>query len=104
MPSKILDYDSETKTREVMHFDVDGQEVIQSIQDCGDVLRVNKALDGNLDKKKDWWMIGSIPLATCQKWAAESGVKVFSKEWQEVAKKKVNSPEYSKLNPNRIRV
>ncbi len=104
MPKAVLDHDAETGTTEIMHFEKDGRQIIETIQDCTDVVEYNRSLEGNLDKKKDWWHIGSIPLATCQKWAQESGTRVFSKEWQEIAKRNMNLPEYRKLNPNRVRV
>ncbi len=58
----------------------------------------------NLDKKSNWWRIGSIPLVTCMEWAKESNTRPFTREWQAYAKKKLNSSEYAKLNPNRIKI
>lgn len=102
--SKTINYDPVTKTKEVMHFDKMGEHIIESIQDCDDVLAFNAHLEGQLDKKSDWWLVGSIPLGVCQQWAIESGTKAFSKEWQEYAKRQMNDPDYQKLNPNRIKV
>lgn len=101
---KVISYDPATRTQEIMHFEQTGKNIIESVQDCDDVLDFNASLEGNLDKKSDWWLVGSIPLGVCQQWADESGTKAFSKEWQEFAKRKMNDPDYQKLNPNRIKM
>lgn len=101
---KLLNYDPITRTKDIMHFDKTGENIIESIQDCDDVLAFNASLEGKLDKKSDYWLVGSIPLGVCQQWADESETKVFSKEWQEFAKRKMNDPDYQKLNPNRLKI
>lgn len=102
--SKILSYDPMTQTKEVMHFSDDGRHVIESIQDCTDIVEQNALEAGFHNKKSDWWKVGSIPLTLCFQWAKESGTRPFSKEWQKVVKKKMNSSDYAKLNPNRIKI
>lgn len=104
MARRLFDHDPKTGITEYWHDGDAEQAVIQSIQDCEDIILYNESMRGHLNRKADWWHIGSIPLATCQKWAQESGTKVFSKSWQEIAKRKINDPDYRKLNPNRIRV
>lgn len=99
-----LDYNNETKVRETFHAAQDGRHIIEATQDCDDIIAYNDSLRGNLNKKSDWWQVGSIPLAVCQKWAHESSTKVFNKEWQAYAKKQLNDSDYSKLNPNNIKI
>lgn len=101
---RFLDYDPVTKTQDIFHVGDDGKHIIESIQDCEDIVEQN-ALEGRFhDKKKDWWKIGNIPLIICMRWAKECGARPFSRAWQEYAKKQLNSPEYSKLNVNRIKI
>ena len=38
------------------------------------------------------------------KFAQECGAKPYSKEWHKYTMKQLNSPEYRKLNPNRIKL
>lgn len=101
---RLLDYDPDTGIREYIHLDGTGKSVIESIQDCEPVLEYNAAMAELFDKKGDYWWVGSIPLSVCQIWAQECGAKAFTKEWQAYAKKKLNDPDYAKLNPNRIRL
>ena len=86
-------------------FDRDkNRNILEMVQDVEPILEFNQRAAGMLDKKQEWWFVGSIPLVICQQWATESGTTVFSKEWQEYARKQMNSSEYSKLNPNRIKM
>lgn len=101
---RLLDNDPESGFSEYIHLDGTGKAVIESIQDCEPVLEYNAQMAQFHDKKADWWRIGSIPLSICFEWAKECGAKPFSKEWQAYAKKKMNHSDYSKLNPNRIRI
>lgn len=101
---RLLDYDFATKTTQYLHVDQDGKAVIESIQDTTDVLEFNQRAAELLDKKRDMWFIGSIPIQTCQKWAKESGTKVYSKQWMAVAKRRIQEREYRKLNPNNIKL
>lgn len=104
MTKRFLDYDEVTKTTQYIHVEPDGNAVIESIQDAQDILDFNEAAAKLLDKKKDMWFVGSIPLQMCQQWANEYKVKVFSKEWMVIAKQKVQDPDYRKLNPNNIKL
>ena len=101
---RLLDYDPETKTTEYIHLDGTGKAVIESIQDCEPILEYNAQEAEFFDKKSDYWKVGTIPLSICFEWAKECGCKPFTKEWQEYAKKKMNDSNFSKLNPNRIRI
>jgi hypothetical protein len=99
-----FDYDPLTKTTQFLHVDQDGSAVLESIQDVDDIFEYNKAKADLLDRKKDMWFIGTIPNSICLKWAQESGTRIYSKEWVEVAKKNLMLPENSKMNPNRIKL
>ena len=99
-----LSYDPETKTHEVLHLDGSGKAVLESIQDCEDIIELNKLEAGQLDKKRDYWKIGTIPLSVCFKWAKECGCRPFSGEWQAYAKRQLNTPDYAYLNPNKIKL
>lgn len=99
-----LSYDPVTKTQDIVHLDGTGKGVVESIQDCEDVLELNKLEGEYFDKKQDYWKIGSIPLTMCFAWAKECGARPFTRDWQAYAKKQMNLPEYSKLNVNRIKV
>ena len=105
MPSYLLDHDPLTSTKNVLHTDhVTGEMVIESIQDAEAVVEYNARMAPHLDKKQDWWFVGSVPLQVCQQWAQESGTRVFTRDWQEYAKKQLQMPEYRKLNVNNIRL
>jgi len=101
---RLLDYDPLTKTTQYLHIDQVGKAVIESIQDTTDILEFNQKAAALLDRKKDMWFVGSIPIQTCQKWAKESNTRVYSKEWMVVAKRRIQEREYRKLNPNNIKL
>lgn len=104
MQKRFFDYDPYTHTTQFLHIDTDGTAVLESIQDVDDILDFNQRAANLLDKKKEMWFLGTIPLQLCQKWAEESGTRVFSREWMQVAKLNVQKPEYRKLNPNNIKL
>lgn len=78
--------------------------VIESVQDAQEIVDHNARMADHLDKKQDWWFIGSIPMNICLQWSQECGARPFTKEWQAYAKKQVQLPEYRKLNPNNIKL
>ena len=100
---KFLDYDPLTKTTRYFHSD-DDRYVIESVQDVEDIINYNARMAEGFNKKADGWFVGCIPLDKCQEWAQESGTTVFTRDWQEYAKKQVQLPEYRKLNPNNIKL
>lgn len=81
-----------------------GQNIIETVQDVEPLIDRAKHLSENLNKKEDWWYIGTIPDVLILKWSQECGHKPHTKGWQEYALKQMNSPEYRKLNPNRIKL
>jgi hypothetical protein len=99
-----FDYDPLTKTSQYLHVDYDGEAVLESIQDVEDIFDFNADMSKIHNKKSNMWFIGTIPNSICLQWAQESGTRLYSKEWMEVAKKKVQMPENQKMNPNRIRL
>lgn len=101
---RLLDYDAETKTTDYIHLDGTGNAVIESIQDVEDSIRFNQFMGDRLDKKNERWFVSNIPNHLCVKWAQECKSKPFTKEWIDYAKKKVMHRDFSKLNPNRIRL
>jgi hypothetical protein len=100
----LLDYDADTKTQEVMHLDGTGQAVIESIQDVESSIEFNRLMADKHDPKEERWFVSNIPNSLCLKWSQECGAKPFTKEWTEYAKKMVMDRDFSKLNPNRIKM
>ena len=98
-----LEYDRWSKTKQYLHVDDAGNAVLESIQDVEDIFEANKRKAELLDRKKDWWFIGTIPNQIALQWAQESGTKLYSKEWTEFAKRKLQLSENQKMNPNRIK-
>jgi hypothetical protein len=101
---RLLGYDPETKTTDYIHLDGTGRAVIESIQDVEDSIRFNEFMGERLDKKDERWFVSHIPNHLCLKWSQECGSKPFTKEWVEYAKKKVQDRDFSKLNPNNIKL
>ena len=101
---RLLDYDPDTKTTEYIHLDGTGQAVIESIQDVESSIEFNALMADRHDPKDERWFVSNIPNALCLKGSQECGAKPFTKEWIEYAKKKVMDRDFSKLNPNRIRL
>jgi len=101
---ELLDYDPETKTAEYIHLDGTGQAVIESVQDVESSIEFNAFMADIHDPKGDRWFVSNIPNSLCLKWAQDCGAKPFTKEWIEYVKKKVMERDFSKLNPNRIKM
>jgi len=100
----ILSYDPETKTTDYIHLDGTGQAVIESIQDVESSIEFNAFMGEKHDPKNERWFVSNIPNHLCVKWAQECGAKPFTKEWMAYVKKKVMERDFSKLNPNRIKL
>lgn len=81
-----------------------GKNVLKSVQDAEPFIEHNKRMAEGLNKKKDWWFVGSIPNNIIIKWSQECGHKPYTKGWQLYANKQLNSTEYRKLNPNKIQL
>jgi len=81
-----------------------GQNVIESVQDVEPFFERSKVLAEGLNKKEEWWYIGSIPDVVIMQWAKECGHKPYSKGWTQYAMKQLNDRDYRKLNPNNIKL
>lgn len=103
MSRHVLDYDPLTKTQDVLHLDSTGKGVMESIQDCEDIIRTNEYEAQFLDKRKDYWKIGNIPLSFCFEWAKESGTRPFTRDWQRYIQTKLQDPDFRKFNVNKIK-
>jgi len=84
------------------HDSKEGKNILKQIQDVEPIIEYNAA--ARIDKRKDWWFIGTIPDTTVMKWAVECNAKPYSRTWRRYAAKQMNSAEYRKLNPNKIRL
>ncbi len=100
----LLEHDVQTKQTTYLHRDPDGGYVQEIVQDAEEIIKYNAEKGKRLNRKGNWWFVGSIPLTLCQRWATESGTRVFTRAWQEYAKKQVQLPEYRMLNPNKLRI
>jgi len=81
-----------------------GQNILESIQDAEPFIDRSRILAAGLNKKEDWWYIGSVPDTIILQWAHECNSRPYSKEWHKYAMKQLNSAEYRKFNPNRIKL
>lgn len=102
---KLLDKDEFTGISTYFKHDpVTNKNIIMEVQDVDPILEKNKNEAQVFDKRRNFWKVGEIPLVICQKWADECGHPAFTKQWQEYALKQMDSAEYRKLNPNRIKL
>jgi hypothetical protein len=102
---KLLDYDPFTGLRTYFEHDPKtGKNTIQYQQDVQHILDANQFEAKALDKTKSWWKIGTIPNNLIMQWSVECGHPPYSKDWQEYSRKKINSPEFRKLNVNNIKL
>lgn len=105
MAKRLLDVDPLTGiTTYFEHDHRTGTNTIETVQDMEPFLDRSKMLAKTLNKKEDWWAVGSIPDTLIIKWAQECGARPYSKAWHDYAMKQLNSAEYRKLNPNKIRI
>lgn len=102
---RLLDYDPWTGLKTYFKHDPEtNKNYLYHEQDVQGIIETNKFEASALNRKGNWWKIGTIPNVILIKWANECGHPVYSKEWQEYAKKQLNSSEYSKFNVNRIKL
>ena len=78
--------------------------ILTEVQDIEPFLEVNKRIADAHDKKSNFWYVGDVPLTICHQWANECGKKMFTKEWQEYAKKQLNHSDYRKFNQAKIKL
>ena len=102
---RLIDTDPLTGIKTYHEFDsVTGQNVIESVQDVEPFFDRSKLLASGLNKKEEWWPIGTIPDVLIMQWAKECNAKPYSKQWHEYAMKQLNSADFRKLNPNKIKL
>ena len=102
---RVLDYDPLTGVTTYFETDQENQKnLITYSQDIDPFLDFNKHMAGKLDKKEEYWYVGSIPDVIIMKWSHECGHKPYTKEWQEYAMKQLDSTEYRKFNQNKIKI
>jgi hypothetical protein len=102
---RILDYDPLSGMTTYHSFDANtGKSTIEYAQDQQAGVDRSKDLASALNKKEEWWPVGHITDLMALKWAKECGHKPYTKEWNEYAIKQLNSRDYAKLNPNRIKL
>ena len=102
---KLLDYDPFTGITTYFDHDAETQKnTLRYEQDIEPVIEANKHDAQFLDKKKNFWKIGTIPNNIIMQWSQECGHAPYSKEWNEYAKKQLNLADYRKFNPNKIKL
>jgi len=102
---RILDHDPFTGvTTYFEHDPVTKKNIIQYSQDIEPLIEHNKRQAELLDKSKSWWTIGTVPNSLLLKWTQECGKPMYSKEWQQYALKQLDSAEYRKFNPNKVKL
>lgn len=74
---------------------------IVKTQDVEPILKTVHFLPDAMSKRKylksNNRYMGSIPSVIGLQWAEEAGVRYLSREWKEVAVRKLKTPEFSKL-------
>lgn len=77
--------------------DSDGSWLIQQSQDVEHIIEQNKQLQTLEPRilKSDWYhWFACVPHQIHMKWTQESGLRLFSKEYNEYAYKKLHDPDY----------
>jgi endo-alpha-1,4-polygalactosaminidase (GH114 family) len=82
--------------------DRDGNLTVVKTQDVEPVLKAIHYVPTAVDKakylKSNQWYLGSVPSVIGLEWARQHGVRYLSREWKEIAVKKLrHDPEFSKL-------
>ena len=102
---KVLDFDPITNTTTYFQHDsINQKNLITYSQDIEPIIEQNKRAAEHFNKKAKYWHVGTVPDVLIMQWAKECGHKPFSKEWQEYAKKQLDSSEYRKFNQNKIKI
>lgn len=100
------------RLRRRVYMDRGGDEtkiVVQSHQDCTDILRLNRALYNaeqrttRLCPGDEWRLVASIPLAIVEKWGRQ-GAWLWEKNDAKLITRLLNDPEWSSLRtaPGRL--
>lgn len=79
----------------------DGTLKILKTQDCEQILKTVHHIPEMTSMKKllkaNQRYLGTVPNVIGLQWANEAGVRMFSREWHEVVKKKFHDPQWAKL-------
>ena len=101
---RLLDYDPDTRISTYHEYDHDTKKtIIETVQDIDPIMAINKANQGHLNKKENWWYIGTIPDVLIIQWAKECGYKPYTKEWNEYSVQQLQKAEYRHLNINGVK-
>ena len=102
---RLLGHDPFTGITEYFKHDSEtGKNIIMSVQDCDPILEMNKRASEKLNKKGNFWYVGTIPNVILMRWAKECGHRMWSNEFNEYAKKQMNSGNYRAFNQNKIKL
>ena len=102
---RVLDFNPETGLTTYFEHDAqNNKNIITYSQDIQAVVDHNKHCSDQLDKKSDYWYVGTLPDTVIMQWSKECGHRPFTKEWQEYARKQLDSAENRKFNQNKIRL
>lgn len=102
---RLLDHDPFTGITEYFKHDSEtGKNIIMSVQDCEPLVEMNKVRSEKLDRKGNFWYVGTIPNVIMMRWAKECGHKMYSPEWNEYARKQLMSGNYRAFNQNKIKL
>lgn len=78
-----------------------GRVTIIKTQNVDAILRTIHELPEHMSRRKvaksGQRLIGTVPNVIALKWAQESGLRLYSKEWMAYARKKLDDPEWAKL-------
>lgn len=75
--ARLFDVDREAGTTTWFHPEEDGGFTLETVQDVGPVLEVNKALHAAIDERArygEWSHVASIPLVVWEQWKKEGDV------------------------------
>lgn len=76
---------------------IDGKLVTVTEQNCDQILRDVADRAARKSNRDFLRYQASVPMVLAQKWAHENGVKIFSREWEEITQKMLRDSDYSKL-------
>jgi hypothetical protein len=95
---RTLSVNPETGLRETFVGHDNGFSVVTE-QDCAGVLQSARAARDAQGSTRghDFRFVGTIPLVLAQQWATESGTTIFSPEYNEYVRRKLNSNEFRDL-------
>jgi len=102
---KKLGYDPFTGITDYFYTDSEtGKNIIKSVQDVNPILEANMRAQGQLDRTKNRWYVGTIPQIKVLEWSQQCGHPPYSRGWHDYAVKQLNKAENRKLNPNKIKL